>query len=620
MFQRYDAIVPEDVSVAAARRLAQFITIAGTLSEVTIVPGAAPVGADIVLDVQVDGVSVGEVTVPAGEDFAAADLDEAVALGAKVSVHLVSWPIGGFTGPALIEVAVDDGIVVSTDASLPLDRYVTDIYAGALARAPTGGELTDAVTDLTDGCLNIVFLDAARSLLDDTFTGAEFLALGTTNSQFVTALFLAYFNRPPDVSGLAFWIGQLGSRTRDAVRGDFATHREFVNRSALYCRNQLPQANALLIADVAPTTYIGDIVDAVLAALGLASPDVDEALVLKNTTVAPDTYTSVTVDAKGRVTAGGNGRAANPMTAPGDLITGGVAGVETKLVVGPDGKVLKVVAGLPAWADPTRGANPMTTSGDIIYGGAAGVETRLPKGADGQTILLVGGLPSWVTPTSLYAGDRPLSAPATIFLQDDFLSGGTGQSSFGVYGWAGFGSIFPQQTVAGEAGHPGILQSSTGSSSGTLVGFSLRANPAVGLFLPAETFDMVFIARLNTNDANTLVRVGLASDPSANPAASGIYFEKLAADTSWFGVTRAASSQNRTAALLAASAGWVKFRIRRVDSTHIAFSVNGGAETQVTLTIPTVAVAPFVQILNSAAATKSIDVDYFDLVLTGITR
>src|SRR4051794_21456057 len=101
MFQRYDAIVPESITVSAARRLAQFITIAGTLTEVTIVPGAAPVGGDLVLDVQVDGASVQEVTIPAGEDFVVVEgLTEVVALGARVSVHLVSWPAGGFVGPA----------------------------------------------------------------------------------------------------------------------------------------------------------------------------------------------------------------------------------------------------------------------------------------------------------------------------------------------------------------------------------------------------------------------------------------------------------------------------------------------------------------------------------------
>ena len=43
--------------------------------------------------------------------------------------------------------------------------------------------------------------------------------------------------------------------------------------------------------------------------------------------------------------------------------------------------------------------NPMSASGDIIYGGTAGVPTRLVKGTDGQVNTLVAGIPAWATPT-----------------------------------------------------------------------------------------------------------------------------------------------------------------------------------------------------------------------------
>lgn len=42
-------------------------------------------------------------------------------------------------------------------------------------------------------------------------------------------------------------------------------------------------------------------------------------------------------------------------------------------------------------------SNPMTASGDMIYGGTAGIATRLPKGTDGQVLALASGIPTWST-------------------------------------------------------------------------------------------------------------------------------------------------------------------------------------------------------------------------------
>lgn len=48
-------------------------------------------------------------------------------------------------------------------------------------------------------------------------------------------------------------------------------------------------------------------------------------------------------------------KATNPMTAAGDLIVGGASGAPQRLAKGTDGKVLKMVAGSPAWVDEAGG-------------------------------------------------------------------------------------------------------------------------------------------------------------------------------------------------------------------------------------------------------------------------
>jgi len=41
----------------------------------------------------------------------------------------------------------------------------------------------------------------------------------------------------------------------------------------------------------------------------------------------------------------------NPMTDPGDMIIGGTSGIPTKLPIDDDGKILKLVSGIPSWAN-----------------------------------------------------------------------------------------------------------------------------------------------------------------------------------------------------------------------------------------------------------------------------
>ena len=107
--------------------------------------------------------------------------------------------------------------------------------------------------------------------------------------------------------------------------------------------------------------------------------------------------------------------AAKPMTTPGDMIVGGVAGAAGRLAVGATAQVLTVVAGAPAWA----AATPMTAPGDLIRGGAAGAPTRLPIGAETQALTVVGGVPAWTPPT--YGGmTNPMTAP------NDLIVGSTG--------------------------------------------------------------------------------------------------------------------------------------------------------------------------------------------------
>ena len=133
--------------------------------------------------------------------------------------------------------------------------------------------------------------------------------------------------------------------------------------------------------------------------------------------------------------------------------------------------------------------------------------------------------------------------------------------------------------------------------------------------LGSEDYRWLFVARLNTNDALTLVRIGMIS-AQTNPAPSGMYFEKLAADTNWYCVTRLASSETRVDTGVAVTTDFATFAASKTAAGAV-FSLNGVAVCggAIATTIPSL-LMPIVLINNGEAASKTIDIDYFEQRIT----
>lgn len=205
---------------------------------------------------------------------------------------------------------------------------------------------------------------------------------------------------------------------------------------------------------------------------------------------------------------------------------------------------------------------------------------------------------------------------STIEIQDDFLTGINASGTVGELGWNLSGGTNTNQ--ASEANRLGIFRKATSAVISTISVIALYGTSA-GID-PALPTVMEWAVRLNTNDANTSVRVGSGNSAFANPPTHGIYLEKLDADTNWFCVTRAAGVQTRTDSTIAITTNFVTVRTTR-NSSGVQFSIGGVNVCSVmTTNIPTTFVNPFVFIINSAAADKTIDLDYFQLAISGIVR
>lgn len=199
------------------------------------------------------------------------------------------------------------------------------------------------------------------------------------------------------------------------------------------------------------------------------------------------------------------------------------------------------------------------------------------------------------------------------FLQDDFLTGTATSGSIGSMGWSSSGTITSQVSTANW---PGKYRLDTSSVSGTHV----RINGLTSALIdPALYTHLIWRLALTQTDANTTVRIGAGNGVSANPPNDGIYFEKLDADTNWFVVTRAGGSQTRVDTGLATDTNVHVFSYRR-SSLGVEFYVDHVLVATTTTTIPTTFIGPFVYMINSAAASKTLDVDYFSLRQTGLVR
>lgn len=203
-----------------------------------------------------------------------------------------------------------------------------------------------------------------------------------------------------------------------------------------------------------------------------------------------------------------------------------------------------------------------------------------------------------------------------VGMQDEFISGGTGSGTIGSLGWIFSGGSISYTTS--EVNNIGLLRRDTTAVINTItrIGLNASVNEAISLSTPLH---LIWVYRLNTNDADTTVRFGAANSFAGNPPLNGVYIEKLNADTNWFCVSRAAGVETRTDSMVAVSTSFITLQITR-NSNGLLFYLNNVQVASITTNIPTAFIVPGNHIINSAAAAKTMDIDYFQLQITGLLR
>lgn len=205
---------------------------------------------------------------------------------------------------------------------------------------------------------------------------------------------------------------------------------------------------------------------------------------------------------------------------------------------------------------------------------------------------------------------------SSMEISDDFMNGTQASGAIGELGWAIDGGSANGQP--GVASHPGMQRIDTSAVSGTQPDLFLSSS--LSSTVPTDSHRVMWVGRLNNNDANTTMRHGMNDQVTTNPPTNGIYIEKLDADTNYFCVTRNAAVQTRVDSGVAVNTNFHNMGYTR-NSSGVQFVINGvNVCGLINTNIPTVAIRPVFTLINSAAANKTYDLDYFSLSLFGISR
>lgn len=205
----------------------------------------------------------------------------------------------------------------------------------------------------------------------------------------------------------------------------------------------------------------------------------------------------------GQVSAGAAFQALSPTTNWGDIIYAGSGNVATKLSAGSSGLFLQTFGpnANPQWVATASGSsltNPMTTLGDMITGGAAGVATRLAGVTSSSSAMLIqtgsgaaSAQPVWKTISppiftvySAVGSSVHTVATGALWLEIYAVGGGGGGSGSGNNNTAGAGTVggvtmFGSSLIICSGGAGGPAPQAGGDQGGTGGGGTINL-PAYG--------------------------------------------------------------------------------------------------------------------------------------------
>ena len=215
---------------------------------------------------------------------------------------------------------------------------------------------------------------------------------------------------------------------------------------------------------------------------------------------------------------------------------------------------------------------------------------------------------------------HPADPSSPGWTKDEFCSQSTETGEVGEMGWIFANGSIVQSNPDSDRPCQVIRRSSavaseintlyTGTGSGTT------------LFRFDVLNDVYIIFRLVATNADFDFRAGLSANCGSVTPSHALYLERLAADTSFFGVSRNNTSETRTSALAAHDTSYHKIRIRRIDASTVGFTFDSNSEVTLTSTIPdgTDGLAFCVQIVPTSTTARDVVLDFYSARFLAVSR
>lgn len=238
--------------------------------------------------------------------------------------------------------------------------------------------------------------------------------------------------------------------------------------------------------------------------------------------------------------------------------------------------------------------------------------TRAQRGSTALNVASGWEIYGGVFAEDLQTIEELLNASYSGWLNEEFWPT---SSNLGVLNWAHVGTTITNNIIV--AGHPGVINVATSSASA-----STAAVYTFGAFMdPVDSFSSWFIASPG-DVTNGQYWFGWKDSGAATDPSNGMYFRYTTGN--WFAVCRNGGVETAVDTGVTPVAGsWYTFRIRRVDSGTIGFSINGGTEKTITTNIPSAGTgmwAHFDAYNYTSAVAVSYEADAFRYLVQGLAR
>ena len=209
-----------------------------------------------------------------------------------------------------------------------------------------------------------------------------------------------------------------------------------------------------------------------------------------------------------------------------------------------------------------------------------------------------------------------LTVPA---IRDDFIaqSNETGEAGEAKWNFTN-GSI---QTANAELNHPGITIRRSGTTANQVASMYLGQNSTTGLFRWDQFDQAVFIVCAVATNTDHTVRFGLFLDVAGLAPVTGIYFQRTNGNAFYTPVVIKSSLPNSTVQQWTYNTQWHKYKIRKISSTSIGFTVDNGVEYVETTNMANSDLFNVgFQIIPTTTTARDLKIDFFSLRLLAPVR